>query len=103
MNAREQTSCCCASAPHVIDKPKPKISSPTSAPQFTFCADNTSMPPYDSDSSDDGEDYTETNVLLGYAAKEPSGDSVSHLGGTPVRSSHTQKVHSSNFRVDMAG
>ena len=43
------------------------------------------MPPYDSDSSDEGEDYTETNVLLGYAAKEPSGDNVSHLGGTPVR------------------
>ncbi|KAF2752076.1 hypothetical protein M011DRAFT_435419 [Sporormia fimetaria CBS 119925] len=42
------------------------------------------MPPYDSDSSDDGEDYTETNVLLGYASEEPTGDSVSHLGGQPT-------------------
>lgn len=44
------------------------------------------MPPYDSDSSgadDDGE-YTETNVLLGYASKEPSDDAISQLGGTPV-------------------
>ena len=39
---------------------------------------------YDSDSSDDGENYTETNVLLGYATKDATGDSVSHIGGTPV-------------------
>lgn len=42
------------------------------------------MPPYESDSSDEGEELTETNVLLGYAAEEPSGDTVSHLGGRPV-------------------
>ncbi|KAF2661482.1 hypothetical protein K491DRAFT_587083 [Lophiostoma macrostomum CBS 122681] len=42
------------------------------------------MPPYDSDSSDEGEDYTETNVLLGYASKESTGDSISHLGGEPT-------------------
>ncbi|KAF2827654.1 hypothetical protein CC86DRAFT_349321 [Ophiobolus disseminans] len=42
------------------------------------------MPPYDSESSDDGEDYTETNVLLGYATKDATGDAVSHLGGTPA-------------------
>ncbi|KAF2685823.1 hypothetical protein K458DRAFT_486620 [Lentithecium fluviatile CBS 122367] len=42
------------------------------------------MPPYDSDSSDEGEEYTETNVLLGYASKEASGDIVSHLGGQPT-------------------
>ncbi|PVI07017.1 hypothetical protein DM02DRAFT_551934 [Periconia macrospinosa] len=43
------------------------------------------MPPHmDSDSSDEGEEYTETNVLLGYAAEEPSGDTVSHLGGRPA-------------------
>lgn len=42
------------------------------------------MPPYESDSSDEGEEYTETNVLLGYASEEPSGDTVSHLGGRPV-------------------
>ncbi|KAF2011594.1 hypothetical protein BU24DRAFT_443863 [Aaosphaeria arxii CBS 175.79] len=41
------------------------------------------MPPYDSDSSDEGEDYTETNVLLGYATQEETGDTISHLGGRP--------------------
>ena len=43
----------------------------------------TKMPPYDSESSD-GEDYTETNVLLGYATKQATGDAVSHIGGEPV-------------------
>ena len=42
------------------------------------------MVPYDSDSSEDAEDYTETDVLLGYASKEVSGDAISHLGGAPV-------------------
>lgn len=42
------------------------------------------MPPYDSESSDEGDDYTETNVLLGYASKDSTGDAISHLGGTPV-------------------
>jgi hypothetical protein len=42
------------------------------------------MPPYDSESSDEGEEYTETNTLLGYATKIITGDSVSHLGGVPV-------------------
>lgn len=42
------------------------------------------MPPYDSESSDEGEEYTETNVLLGYASKEETGDSISHLGGRPT-------------------
>ncbi|KAF2731724.1 hypothetical protein EJ04DRAFT_471424, partial [Polyplosphaeria fusca] len=42
------------------------------------------MPPYDSDSSDEGDGYTETNTLLGYASKEPTGDTISHLGGTPT-------------------
>jgi pre-rRNA-processing protein TSR4 len=42
------------------------------------------MPPYDdSDSSDDGDDYSTTNVTLGYASKEPTGDDVSHVGGLP--------------------
>ncbi|RFU32495.1 hypothetical protein B7463_g3810, partial [Scytalidium lignicola] len=43
------------------------------------------MAPYDSDSSE-GEDgdYTETNVLLGYASKEPSEDTISHIGGRPT-------------------
>ena len=39
------------------------------------------MSAYESDSSDQDEDYTETSVLLGYASKEASGDAVSHLGG----------------------
>jgi hypothetical protein len=41
---------------------------------------------YDSDSSDleDAGDYTETNVLLGYATDEPSDDTTSHLGGLTV-------------------
>ncbi|KAH9905909.1 programmed cell death protein 2 [Xylariomycetidae sp. FL2044] len=42
------------------------------------------MAPYDSDSSE-GEDgdYTETNVLLGYASKDPGDDPTSRLGGRP--------------------
>lgn len=41
------------------------------------------MAPHDSDSSgDEQEDYTETNVLLGYASKEP--EDISRLGGRPV-------------------
>ncbi|CAE7209787.1 hypothetical protein P3342_011933 [Pyrenophora teres f. teres] len=41
------------------------------------------MAPYDSDSSDGGDDYTETNVLLGYATKDTTGDAISHVGGAP--------------------
>lgn len=38
-----------------------------------------------SDSSlEDLHKYTETNVNLGYASKEPTGDTISHLGGFPV-------------------
>ena len=42
---------------------------------------------YDSDSSEGGDlDYTETNVLLGYASKEitESDDVNSFIGGKPV-------------------
>lgn len=42
------------------------------------------MAAYDSDSSEDVGDFTETNVLLGYASKEPVGDLTNHLGGYPV-------------------
>ena len=44
------------------------------------------MAPHESDSSGDEqeEDYTESNVLLGYASKEP--EDISRLGGRPVRS-----------------
>ena len=47
---------------------------------------------YDSESSgDDEEDYTETNVLLGYASKDAGDDSISRLGGRPVRPSSLPK------------
>jgi hypothetical protein len=45
------------------------------------------MDSYDSDSSLD-EDFTDTGVLLGYAAEEVIEDTISHLGGWPVRSTH---------------
>lgn len=45
------------------------------------------MAPNEDDSSDsDIGDYTTTNVLLGYASKEPADDSFSQLGGYPVSS-----------------
>jgi pre-rRNA-processing protein TSR4 len=47
------------------------------------------MASYDSDSSYEDEDFAETNVLLGYASKEPTGDEISQLGGYPVRFSAT--------------
>jgi hypothetical protein len=37
----------------------------------------------DSD-SEAGDSITSTNVLLGYAEKEPAGDTTSQLGGLPV-------------------
>lgn len=46
------------------------------------------MDPYDSDSSlEDAGDYTETGVLLGYSSTEQTDDTISHLGGWPVRKS----------------
>jgi hypothetical protein len=45
------------------------------------------MAPYDSDSDDgfdDPQDYTETDVLLGYVSKESKGETISRLGGQPV-------------------
>ncbi|KAI1363661.1 programmed cell death protein 2 [Xylaria arbuscula] len=42
------------------------------------------MANYDSDSSaGEEEEFTETNVLLGYASKDPGDDSISRLGGRP--------------------
>ncbi|KAL2134913.1 hypothetical protein VTI74DRAFT_10405 [Chaetomium olivicolor] len=42
------------------------------------------MAPYDSDSSGGEEDdYTETNVLLGYASSDANGEEISRLGGRP--------------------
>ncbi|KAJ9655675.1 hypothetical protein H2201_008755 [Coniosporium apollinis] len=42
------------------------------------------MASYDSDSSAGEDDYTQTNVLLGYATKEPTDDPVNQLGGHPT-------------------
>lgn len=43
------------------------------------------MAPYDSESSGGEEDdYTETNVLLGYASVDANGEEISRLGGHPV-------------------
>lgn len=51
------------------------------------------MDPYDSDSSLD-EDFTETGVLLGYAAEEVVEDTISHLGGWPVCTiPHSRRDH----------
>lgn len=57
------------------------------------------MDPYDSDSSLD-EDFTETGVLLGYAAEELIEDTISHLGGWPVRlcqHNHFEKLTDARF------
>lgn len=54
---------------------------------------HTTMPPYDSESSDEGEDFAETNVLLGYATREATGDAISHLGGAPVSPARGLRRH----------
>ncbi|KUI59949.1 hypothetical protein VP1G_07210 [Cytospora mali] len=42
------------------------------------------MAPYDSDDSlDDEQEFTETDVLLGYASKDGDGETISRLGGRP--------------------
>ena len=46
---------------------------------------NSTMDPYDSDSSLEDEDFTETATLLGYPSEELIEDTISHLGGWPVR------------------
>jgi len=38
----------------------------------------------DIDSDSDSDSIETTSVLLGYAEKEPTGDTSSHLGGEPV-------------------
>lgn len=54
------------------------------------------MDPYDSDSSVD-EDFTDTGVLLGYAAEEVIEDTISHLGGWPVRFVTEEILHKTEF------
>lgn len=58
------------------------VSGSTFARSIFTSAGNTTMADYDSDSS--GADDVETNVLLGYASKEPTSDEFSQLGGRPV-------------------
>lgn len=55
------------------------------------------MDPYESDSSLD-EDFTDTGVLLGYAAEDVIEDVISHLGGWPVCSipAKTRSIINSN-------
>lgn len=57
------------------------------------------MDPYDSDSSlADDEDFTETGTLLGYASSEIIDDTISHLGGWPVRlDAHLQMTNQTNL------
>jgi pre-rRNA-processing protein TSR4 len=51
---------------------------------FQHSAATSIMPSYDSDSSDDGQDYSITNVTLGYASTESTGDEISQIGGHPT-------------------
>jgi hypothetical protein len=52
------------------------------------------MGKYDSDSSDgEDNDFTETNVLLGYASGDANGEEISRLGGYPVRPLLSRKHH----------
>lgn len=64
----------------------PKTTTTTDA-RFRYSdGKNNKMAPYDSD-SDDGyepQDYTETDVLLGYVSKDSKGETISRLGGRPV-------------------
>jgi len=48
------------------------------------------MDPYDSDSSLEDEDFTETATLLGYPSEEIIDDTISHLGGWPVRAFNSE-------------
>lgn len=43
------------------------------------------MASYASDSDSDDGSYQTTNVLLGYANPEPTEDTISIIGGHPVR------------------
>ena len=53
---------------------------------FQLLCNATIMPSIDLDSSsDEGGDYTTTNVTLGYASQDATSDDISHLGGHSVR------------------
>ena len=58
----------------------------------------------ESDSSDeDFRDYARTDVLLGYASKIPTEDTISHLGGTPVSFQPPFSIHILTQLPEMAG
>lgn len=61
------------------------------------------MPNYDSDSSSDDDEtgYQTTNVTLGYASTESTGDEISHIGGYEVSEKHAVERHSL-ICIDMA-
>ncbi|TIA00144.1 hypothetical protein D6C82_04721 [Aureobasidium pullulans] len=50
----------------------------------TSTYNTTKMATYDSDSDFEDENFTETNVLLGYATKDVADDTTSQLGGHPT-------------------
>jgi pre-rRNA-processing protein TSR4 len=52
------------------------------------------MATYDSDSSAELDDYTETSTLLGYASKVPTDDTFSQLGGHAVSLLTSSSAHS---------
>ena len=47
---------------------------------------------YDSDSSGGDESFTETSVIIGYASQKPNDDTISHLGGYPVRQAGKRRL-----------
>ena len=58
---------------------------------------------YEGDSSDeDFKDYARTDVLLGYASRIPTDDTVSHLGGTPVSFPPRFPIHNLTQLPDVA-
>lgn len=81
-----RSGCCSASLSH-LKKVPPRLcfSAPCKRRPSKFLRVRYEMAPYDSDSSDGEEnDYTVTNVLLGYTSNEAKDDNISHLGGSPV-------------------
>ena len=61
---------------------------------------NFAMADYDSDSSD--TDDIVTDVLLGYASREPTLDNFSQLGGHPVRFTLKRIPSGTEYIADMA-
>jgi hypothetical protein len=60
------------------------------------------MATYDSDSDLEDDNYTETNVLLGYATKHVADDSTSQLGGHAVSCFYPTHLSNLLTSADMA-